>query len=122
VILIVFAIEQLLTICVEGCREYFCNPFMLLDFNVIGLSVIFEVAQIAGWLSGSRGIGLLVFARVWRFARVAHGVYEVIEGKAELAEEMAEMAHELEKQVHATDNEWPDDKSEQTAKSHSSRK
>jgi hypothetical protein len=38
---------------------------------------------------------LIVLARIWRFARVGHGVYEVAHGSKELAEEIEKRNKEL---------------------------
>ena len=97
-ILCVFWIEQILTMYIEGLSHYFTHVGFVVDFFVLSVSIGFEVAQISGTLGGAN-VGWLVLARVWRFARVAHGVYECVESKNELAEELAEKLSKAEHEV-----------------------
>jgi hypothetical protein len=80
---------------VEGLWEYLQHPFYVLDFFVIGVSIAFEIAQLTKFISTSNQMGLIVLARIWRFARVGHGVYEVVHGSKELAEEIERQEAEL---------------------------
>jgi len=66
-ILGIFFIEQLLLIA-ELKSEY-CKPMFVLDFCVILSSLVLEILVV-----GMAVTGLLVLARTWRFARVAHGM------------------------------------------------
>jgi hypothetical protein len=80
---------------VEGPWEYVQHPFYVLDFFVIAVSIGFEIAQLSGFIAASNQVGLIVLARIWRFARVGHGVYEVVHGSKELAEEIEKQQAEL---------------------------
>jgi hypothetical protein len=80
---------------VEGLWEYLQHPFYVLDFFVIGVSIAFEIAQLSGYIGTGNQMGLIVMARIWRFARVGHGVYEVVHGSKELAEEIEKQQAEL---------------------------
>lgn len=73
-ILFIFLIENLLLILCMG-RGFFVNPFFVLDFVVVALSIALELLAITGRFEYTSFVGLLVLARVWRFARVGHGVY-----------------------------------------------
>jgi hypothetical protein len=94
-ILMIFFIEQIGTAYVEGIWEYLQHPFYVLDFVVIGVSILFEIAQLTGFIETGNQMGLIVLARIWRFARVGHGVYEVVHGSKELAEEIEAQKKEL---------------------------
>jgi hypothetical protein len=72
-ILIFFLCEQVLLMFAEGC-SYFAHPLYLLDLFVTLLSLILEVAITNGAALG----GLVILGRVWRFARIGHGVHETI--------------------------------------------
>lgn len=69
-ILSLFLIEQVLLIWELKC-EYFAQPLFVLDFLVITSSLIIEIV-----VTNLTIIGLLVLARMWRFARIGHGVFE----------------------------------------------
>jgi len=71
-ILAIFLIEQLLRIIALRCA-YFRQALNLLDLFVITLSLALEVLVTHLPLGG-----LLVIARVWRFARAGHGAIETV--------------------------------------------
>ena len=71
-VLSIFLIELLVLLVALGSR-FFHNPWYLLDSIVVSSSLVLECvlkATSAGELAGA-----LIFARCWRFVRVAHGVY-----------------------------------------------
>lgn len=69
-ILCLFLVEQfLLFIALQ--QEYFYNVFHILDVVVVSMSIYLEVT-----FSNNPEGGLLIIARTWRFARIAHGLIE----------------------------------------------
>jgi len=87
-ILIFFLIEQVfLMIC--GGFEFFSHPLHMLDFAVVFISLVFEFTM----EDISSFVGLLICARVWRYARIGHGIYEAQEVRAvDLAHQTIDMA------------------------------
>lgn len=80
-ILFAFAAEQLLLMVAFGFKYFTKVPFVL-DLVVISVSIILEFtvdAEIAG---------LVVLLRVWRFARIAHGVFVSFDHEKERHHEM----------------------------------
>jgi len=71
-ILVVFLIEQMILMTELGF-EYF-KPMFVLDFFVICSSLAVEMLLITNAWGVGASSGLLVIARVWRFARVGHGM------------------------------------------------
>eukprot|EP00121_Abeoforma_whisleri_P007042 Awhi_evm1s6417 len=69
-ILFIFLIENVLLMIALGHR-YFMSVFYVLDITVVVASIVLEFL----FQNNLEG-GLLVFARTWRFARIAHGLYE----------------------------------------------
>lgn len=84
-ILVFFLIEQL-TLMTELGREY-CKPMFVLDITVIVSSLTVELLIITNALGVGASTGLLIVARVWRFARVGHGVLASSEQVDEIIEE-----------------------------------
>jgi hypothetical protein len=76
---------------VEGFIEYLQHPFYLVDFFVITVSIALEVAVLGGFSKAGHQFGLIVLARIWRFVRVGHGVYEVVHGSSELREQIEDL-------------------------------
>lgn len=76
-ILLIFLLENMLLVLANGCR-FFANPFHILDIVVVVVSVGFELQGILGE-GHDAGIGLVVFARTWRFIRLGHGIHEMHE-------------------------------------------
>ena len=77
-ILGVFLIElSLLILCLKP-RVFFRKPFYVLDFVVVTMSLGLELGF---YLSSNETVaelaGLLIFARLWRFVRIGHGIIEV---------------------------------------------
>jgi hypothetical protein len=91
VILGLFIVENVLHMASVGPFCYFTDPLMLLDITVVSLAFGFEVHEIellhnkedAG---GSSAVGVLIFARVWRFAQFGHGVFLMQHGTEHGAE------------------------------------
>lgn len=80
VILGIFIVENVLHMVSVGPWGYFSDPLMLLDITVVSLAFGFEVHEIEQLHSkedagGSSAVGVLIFARVWRFAQFGHGVF-----------------------------------------------
>jgi len=73
-ILVVFLVENLLHIILLGL-DYFQDFFYVLDLTVVTLSLILELVFLIDLIPGATVGGLLVIARTWRFARIAHGFY-----------------------------------------------
>ena len=77
-ILGIFLIELcLLIICLKP-RVFFGKPFYVLDFVVVTMSLGLELGF---YFSSNEAVaelaGLLIFARLWRFVRIGHGIIEV---------------------------------------------
>jgi hypothetical protein len=92
-ILFFFAAEQVLLIVAYGLAYFAKVPFVL-DFIVITVSIVLEFtvdAEIAG---------LIVLLRVWRFARIAHGVFVTFDHEKERHLEMEKELNEYITQLH----------------------
>ena len=77
-ILGIFLIELcLLIICLKP-RVFFKKPFYVMDFVVVTMSMGLELGF---YFSSNEAVaelaGLLIFARLWRFVRIGHGIIEV---------------------------------------------
>jgi len=70
VILSIFVLESLILFVVKPVRFFFDKGRML-DFVVVAVSLTLELV-----FDKSNFGGLVVIVRVWRFARIGHGVYE----------------------------------------------
>jgi len=79
-ILSLFLLEQF-TLIWYLKDQYFKNPLFLLDIFVISVSLTLEIVHMSAGLGG-----MLVMARTWRFARVAHGMVEGSHQVDEVAE------------------------------------
>mmetsp|Transcript_81137 Transcript_81137/g.173585 ORF Transcript_81137/g.173585 Transcript_81137/m.173585 type:complete len:283 (+) Transcript_81137:91-939(+) len=91
-ILVLFLIEQMLLLRVLGLK-FFRHHFHVLDLCVIIITLALELATLTLPLGG-----LLVIARIWRFAHTGHGVVEACEniGKVAPAEPELELPTFLE--------------------------
>lgn len=75
-ILFIFLVENLLMVAALGWA-FFTHMFFVLDLAVVSISLglelwaiaVSQLAQVEAYL------GLLILARMWRFFRVAHGVF-----------------------------------------------
>lgn len=99
-ILSVFFIENMLMIMVLQ-TAYFKQFFYVLDFLIVTVSLALEIAfavihrDLLYALSG-----LLIFARVWRFVRIGHGLIEITaEYQAKEKEALMDYAKELEEKL-----------------------
>ena len=73
-ILVIFLVENLLHIMLLGL-DYFQDVFYVLDLTVVTLSLTLELIFLIDIVPAATAGGLLVIARTWRFARIAHGFY-----------------------------------------------
>jgi hypothetical protein len=96
-ILSAFFIENLIMIMVLQ-TAYFKQFFYVLDFCIVTISLALEIAfavvreELLFALSG-----LLIFARVWRFVRIGHGLIEITaDFQAKEKEALMDYAKELE--------------------------
>eukprot|EP00121_Abeoforma_whisleri_P000475 Awhi_evm1s416 len=78
-ILFVFLLENILLMIGLGHR-FFLSFFHVFDFGIVVASIVLEFI-----LQDSPEGGLLILARTWRFARIAHGFYENTHNKDQLA-------------------------------------
>merc|ERR1711920_937425 len=69
-ILAIFVVEQMVMLYAKGMAYITCK-WHVMDFCVILTSLVLEIV-----LSKLHVAGVLVVARVWRFARTGHGVRE----------------------------------------------
>lgn len=77
-ILFIFLLEALLLIVAMGPSKFFHSPFYVLDIVVVTASIIFDFTD-----DHHREAGLLILPRLWRCARIIHGVYVVGHMEAE---------------------------------------
>lgn len=101
-ILVFFLLEQIMKIYVAG-KHYFDNPFHILDFVVITVSLVLDafitpMLESHGWDNSPEDILmiLLILLRCWRVVRIAHGLHEVMDKQTEALEERI---HELEEEL-----------------------
>lgn len=76
-ILSIFFIELCALIAAMGPGKFFRCCFYLLDFVVVSISLALEITFI--FLDDSQVelvLGLLIAARLWRFVRIGHGIFE----------------------------------------------
>ena len=94
-ILVVFFIEQLMTVALEGPNRFFSRALFIVDFVVVAVSLNLELMALGLRFSSDyasdhvypsyyRGSAVLV--RVARLLRFAHGVYELAHGLHEMHE------------------------------------
>ena len=75
-ILGVFLVENILLGIANGLR-YFGEWRHALDLCVVVLSLGLELGEVWVWLPQEQnGVLILIIARLWRFGRIGHGVYE----------------------------------------------
>uniref|UniRef100_A0A7S4IEM6 Voltage-gated hydrogen channel 1 n=1 Tax=Odontella aurita TaxID=265563 RepID=A0A7S4IEM6_9STRA len=76
IILCTFLLElSIMIVCLGGA--FFTKPFYVLDLFVVSLSLAFELTFKYVDQSQLASIaGLLILARLWRFARIGHGLVE----------------------------------------------
>lgn len=84
-ILVFFLLEQIV-LMIELKSEYF-RPMFILDFFVISSSLAVEILLITNAFGIGASAGLLIVARVWRFARVGHGMVASSEQVEEIIEQ-----------------------------------
>ena len=77
VILFIFLIENIATLVAVGLHAFFTNLFYVADLIVVVVSLSIEI-----WVNAAHAtnesivaevVGLIVFVRLWRFVRIAHG-------------------------------------------------
>lgn len=78
VILSIFFIELNIQVAALGPRVFFRQLFYALDYFIVTLSLVLELSlHSISEDSLATFLGLLIFARVWRFVRIGHGIIEV---------------------------------------------
>ena len=88
VILGTFMVELLVLIAALGPRSFFSNLFYSIDFGVVLVSLILESFFFHHGAEALQAlVGLVVFARCWRFVRIGHGLMEVTHQHAALRHE-----------------------------------
>lgn len=80
VILSLFLLEHLVHLCVLQL-QYFSNWHHPFDLIVVFVSLCLEIFALTGNLH--IGMGILVSARLWRFARIVHGSAELVQSVEE---------------------------------------
>jgi hypothetical protein len=93
VIIYIFALEIVLLIIGMGPIKFFTNCFYVLDFTVITLTIVLHFL-----FHDQPADDLLILLRLWRFARILHGVYAATEEYHE-EEEREEEEEEAEKKA-----------------------
>jgi hypothetical protein len=98
-ILSVFMLELTVSMLALTPQIFFRQFFYLVDFVIVAVSLSAELAfHFLNDDTIQSLVGLIVFARVWRFVRIGHGIIEVTHQLSEKAqEELLEYAEELEK-------------------------
>jgi len=90
VILVIFMVE----ICVKiwvGPYAFWTNPFHVFDFFVVLLSLILDILSLymqSLALEMETISVILIVCRLWRIARIAHALFEVVHGQMEHMEEL----------------------------------
>jgi hypothetical protein len=99
-ILSVFFIDNILTIIVLQ-RAFFKQFFYVLDFFIVTVSLALEIAfRVIHRDLLVALTGLLIFARVWRFVRIGHGLIEITaEYQAKEKEALMDYVNELEEKL-----------------------
>jgi len=102
VILCLFLVEISMTIFALGLK-FFKNPLYIMDAIVVSASLTIEIwaytaAQDGGNQAQAKSIAdVLIFVRLWRFVRIAHGIYSVAhETIAEKVLEIKELEEDVE--------------------------
>ena len=81
-ILFCFLFEVTLLIISKG-KDFFKSPFYCIDLIVIVTSIVFDTEK----HRLSAVVQLLIIMRIWRFARIVHGVYMVTHIHTELEDD-----------------------------------
>lgn len=77
-ILSIFMVDLLLQMTVLTPSIFFRNAMFVLDFIVISVSIALEVTfYVLEEEAVASLVGLLILARLWRFVRISHGLFEV---------------------------------------------
>jgi Ion transport protein len=76
-ILVTFLVELVVIIIACGPRTFFSNFFYCLDLFVVMVSLGLEIAfLLINTAQLELLLGLLLLARLWRFVRIGHGIFE----------------------------------------------
>lgn len=113
VILATFEIELIVLLVTLGCYLFFTHFLYVLDLVVVTVSLVLELVfkfvvnnDLLADLTG-----ILVFARVWRFVRIGHGlVVTTMEIETEKREAMEERMEEMERMLREVGQEVPPEK------------
>jgi hypothetical protein len=97
-ILSIFLVELNLEMVALGPKVFFRQFFFLLDYCIVSVSLALELTfHFASAEALQSLVGMLVFARVWRFVRIGHGIVEITsEWTHQQYEEVMEYAERLE--------------------------
>lgn len=88
VILSIFLVESVILFVVKPIR-FFLDKGRMLDFLVVVISLTLELV-----FENSNVGGLVVIARLWRFTRIGHGVYEEA-NECETCQENSKLIYQL---------------------------
>merc|ERR1712232_352655 len=91
-ILVIFLIDNVVLLALLR-TEYLTDAALVLDMVVVVLSMALELLSVLKVMRIMTG-GVLVAARGWRFARVAHGIY-VYDERQEAIENHEEQTHDV---------------------------
>ena len=95
-ILSAFLVELLVVMIHQGPVHFFSNFLYALDFFIVSVSMALELAPPSTVTSAA---GVIVIARLWRFVRVTHGIfdttYDMAQGEKEELEEYTEAIEKL---------------------------
>jgi Zn-finger protein len=98
-ILSLFLLENIIEMVTIGPLVFFRQMWFVLDVFIVSVSLALELYfHISDSLELETLAGLLIFARLWRFVRIGHGLIEVTsEWTHEQYDEAIEYAQEMEK-------------------------
>jgi len=102
-ILSIFFVEILIKIWI-GCRHFFHNPFEVLDFVVVTLSLVVDALIVPILQNQAKAetelvVALLLLFRVWRVARILHGIVEVVKPVLDHEKELKKETRDAQKEI-----------------------
>jgi len=109
IILCIFFIEISLEMAALGIRKFCTQVFLVLDFFIVTISLIFEIFYYSYKSRLQEVFAVLVVFRIWRFIRVGHALVEVSsEFTSNQFDCMFEYVKECEKLLKASKVEFPE--------------
>lgn len=107
VILATFLVELHVEVFALGPRVFFRQFFYVLDYVIVTVSMALELSfHFSSDEALQSLVGLLVFARIWRFVRIGHGIVEITaEWTHHQYQELLDYAESLETKL--TENKLP---------------